>query len=163
MICGDTKEGDMRLLVRIRSSHRYPMVVEANVDHEFLERTHKLVRICEKIRKTMNGPARVIIENSRGEYVSLESPAVVQWVLNRAGVKEWSAIQYLIAPEDLLLGRIGRCLVQAGMRSRTLISAEGLWFEGSDEKDQYVSVVVDREGLSKLLEKQVSARDLILL
>jgi hypothetical protein len=52
------------------------MVMEATLTHDFLERTIKLVLICEKIRKTMNGAATVAIANCRGEFVLLESPSV---------------------------------------------------------------------------------------
>jgi hypothetical protein len=50
-----------------------PMVVEGNLHYQLLERVSKLVLICEKVRRTMNGPAKVTIESSRDEYVSLES------------------------------------------------------------------------------------------
>ena len=50
----------------------------------------------------MNGPAKVIIDNSRGEYVLLESQAVVRGKMTTAGVK---AVQSVVMPEDLLLGK----------------------------------------------------------
>ena len=75
--------------------------------------------ICEKIRRTMNGPAKVTIDNSRGDYVLLESQAVVRGVMTKAGVKDWQAVQHVVMPEGLLLGKWGACLVLAGMRSRT--------------------------------------------
>jgi hypothetical protein len=97
----------MRLLLRIKYACDPPMIVEANLDHEFLERVSKLVLICDKIRRTMNGPATVTIDNSRGEYVLLESEAVVQGVMAKAGVENWQAVQYVVIPEGLLLGRWG--------------------------------------------------------
>jgi hypothetical protein len=101
----------MRLLLRIKYPSDPPMVVEATLDHQFLERAHKLILICEKIRKTMNGPAKVTIDNSRGEYVLLESHAVVRSVMAKAGVKDWPAVQYIVLPEGLLIGKWGSCLV----------------------------------------------------
>lgn len=52
----------------------------------------------------MNGPAKVIIDNSRGEYVLLGSQGLFTGVMTTAGVK---AVQYVVMPEDLLLGRWG--------------------------------------------------------
>jgi hypothetical protein len=138
----------MRLLLRIKYPCDRPMVVEANLDYDFLERARKLMLICEKIRKTMNGPAKVTIDNSRGTYVLLESQAVVRGVMATAGVRDWQAVQYVVLPEGLLLGQWGACLALAGMRSQTLIDQEGLWFEGTDGTNEYVSVKVDRAGLN---------------
>jgi len=141
----------MRLLLRVEHLGDRPMVVEANIDHQFLERAHKLVLICQKIRRTMNGPAKVTIDNSRGNYVLLESEGVVRGVMAKAGVKDWQAVQYLVIPEGLLLGNWGPCLVMAGMRSQTVIDQDGLWFQGADGTCEYVSVKVDRQGLNRLL------------
>jgi hypothetical protein len=122
------------------------MVVEANLEHDFLERVWKLVLICEKIRKTMNGPAKITIDNSRGEYVSLESQAVVRAVMAKAGVKDWQAVQHIVISDNLMLGERGTCSVMAGMRrSQTFIDREGLWFQGNDETREHVSVKVDRK------------------
>jgi hypothetical protein len=38
------------------------MVVEVDLTAEYLERTRKLMRICQKIRQTMPRRARIIIE-----------------------------------------------------------------------------------------------------
>ena len=101
----------MRLLLRIKYPCDRLMVVEANLDHQFLERAHKLVMICEKIRRTMNGPAKVTIDNGRGQYFLLESQAVVRGVMAKAGVRDWQPVQYFVIPEGLLLGNWGSCLV----------------------------------------------------
>jgi hypothetical protein len=134
------------------------MVFEAQFHHDFLVRAHKLVLICEKIRRTMNGPARITIDTSR-EYVVLESQRVIRWVMAKARVKEWQGVQYVVIPGNLMLGHMGACLVLAGMRkSRMLIDPEGLWFRGNDESREYVSVKVDRQGLEKLLALEMEAQ-----
>ena len=149
----DTRKTKMLLLLRIESPSDRPMVVEASLDRDYLERALKLVLICHKIRKTMHGAAKITIGSGCGPYVLLDSKQVVQWVMAKAGVKEWQAVQYVVVPDDLLLGRIGRCLVLSGMRSSTvLIDEEGLWFQGRDDTTRYTSVKVDRQGLSSLLE-----------
>ena len=100
----------------------------------------------------MNGPARITIDTSR-EYEVLESQRVIRWVMAKAGVKEWQAVQYLMIPDSLMLGNLGTCVVLAGMRrSQMLIDREGLWFQGNDETREYVSVKVDIQGLNRLLE-----------
>jgi hypothetical protein len=143
----------MLLLLRIESPSDRAMVVEASLDRDFLERALKLVLICAKIRRTMNGAAKVTIERGRGPYVLLESQPVIQWVITKAGVKDWQAVRYLVVPDDLLLGRIGRCLVLTGMRSSTtVVDEEGLWFQGRDDTRRYSSIKVDRQGLNRLLQ-----------
>jgi hypothetical protein len=145
----------MRLLVRLKDPCEVPMVEEAQVDHDFLERAHKLVLICEKIRRTMHGAARITIDNSR-EYILLESETVIGWVMAKAGAKDWQAVQYLVIPDDLMLGDIGACLVLAGMRrSQTFIDQDGLWFQGNDGTREYAPLRVDRQGLEKLLALMV--------
>jgi len=52
---------------------RSAKVVEADPDCEFLELAWKLTRICEKIRRTMGGPGKITIENSRGTYLESRS------------------------------------------------------------------------------------------
>ena len=149
----------MRLLLRIKDPCDPPMVVEAQLDHDFLERAHKLALICGKIRRTMYGAARIIIDTSRGEYVLLESQTVIRWVMAKAGVKDWQAIQYVPIPDALMLGNLGACLVLAGMRrNQMLIDQDGLWFQGNDGTREYVSVRVDRQGLEKLLALMVRAQ-----
>ena len=71
--------------------------------------------------------------------------------MDKAGVKDWHAVQYVVIPEGLLLGNWGQCLVMAGIRSQTLIDHDGLWFQGTDGTNEYVSVKVDRQGLNGLL------------
>ena len=145
----------MLLLLRIEHPSEKPMVVEASLDRDYLERALKLVLICHKIRKTMHEAAKVIIGCGCGPYVLLDSKQVVQWVLAKAGVKEWQAVQYIVVPDDLLLGRIGHCLVLSGMRSSTVvIDEEGLWFRGKDDTRLYSSVKVDRQGLNRLLQSK---------
>jgi hypothetical protein len=143
----------MLLLLRIEHPSEQPMVVEASLDRDYLERALKLVLICHKIRQTMHGAAKVIIGSGCGPYVLLDSKQVVQWVIAKAGVKEWQAVQYVVVPDDLLLGKIGRCLVLAGLRSSTVVIDEvGLWFRGKDDTRQYCSIKVDRQGLNRLLQ-----------
>jgi hypothetical protein len=151
----------MRLLVRLKDPCVPPMVVEARFDHDFLERAHKLVLICGKIRRTMYGAAKITIDTSR-EYVLLESDAVIRWVLANAGTKDWQAVQYLMIPDGLMLGELGRCLVMAGMRrNQMLIDQDGLWFQGTDGTSEYVSVKVDRRGLEKLLALPVRTQQTV--
>ena len=88
----------MLLLLRIESPSDHPMVVETSLDPDYLERALKLVLICHKIRQTMHGAAKVIIGSGCGPYVLLDSKQVVQWVMAKAGVKEWQAVQYIVVP-----------------------------------------------------------------
>jgi hypothetical protein len=149
----------MRLLLRLKHPCDRPMVVEANLDHDFLVRAHKLVLICGKIRRTMYGAARITIDTSRGEYILLENQTVIRWVMAKAGVKDWHAVQYLVIPDNLMLGDMGACLVMAGMRrNQTLIDQDGLWFQGNDGTMEYVSVKVDRQGLQELLALMVGTQ-----
>jgi len=134
----------MRLLLRLQWPVDRPMVVEANPDREFLERAWKLTRICEKIRRTMGGPGKVTIENSRGNYISLHSEAEIRRLVAMAGVKEWNQVRSLLIPKTL---RFNGCLVLAGMRSHTLVDEDGLWFEGTDGTNSFVSVRLDTDWL----------------
>ena len=153
----------MRLLVRLKDPCDPPMVVEAQLDKDFLERAHKLVLICEKIRRTMCGAARITIDTSR-EYVLLESQTVIRWVMAKSGVEEWKAVQYLMIQDNLMLGNMGACLVLAGMRrNQMLIDQDGLWFQGNDETREYVSVKVDLQALEKLLALMVRAQKTVFL
>ena len=127
------------------------MIVEARLDRDYLERTLKLVLICHKIRKTMHGAAKITIGSGCGSFVLLDSQ-VVKWIMVRAGVKEWQAVQHVAISDDLMLGRIGRCIVLAGMRTSTVVIDEGgLWFQGADERYQYSTVKVNRYGFNILL------------
>ena len=66
------------------------MSVEVDLEREFLERVWKLMLIGEKIGQTMYGRAQVTIQNGRGNYVSIQSEAVVRRLLAMARVKAWS-------------------------------------------------------------------------
>jgi hypothetical protein len=142
----------MQVLFRIEHPSEQHMIVEARLDRDYLERALKLVLICHKIRTTMHGAATVTINSGCGPFVLLDAKQVIKWIMAKAGVKEWQAVQYLVVPDDLLLGNIGRCIVLAGMRSSTVvIDEQGLCFQGRDDRYQYSSVKVHRHGLSTLL------------
>jgi hypothetical protein len=72
--------------------------------------------------------------------------------MTKAKVQDWQAVQYFVVPDDLLLGKRGRCLTMAGMRSWTVIDEGGLWFGGTDGTSEYASVKVDRHGLNRLVK-----------
>jgi hypothetical protein len=57
-----------RLLLRLEWPRDQVMVVGVNLERDFLERAWKLILICEKIRHTMHGPARVIIQNAQCDF-----------------------------------------------------------------------------------------------
>lgn len=136
----------MLLLLRIERSSEQPMFVEARLDRDYLERALKLVLICHKIRKTMHGAAKITIGSG-----CLDHP-VGMWIVAKAGIKEWQAVQHIAIPDDLMLGRIEPCIDLAGMRSAGIvIDEDGLWFQGGDERYQYSTVKVNRQGLSSLL------------
>lgn len=122
-----------KLVVRLEWPADVPMLVEVELDHGFLQRVWKLMLICEKIKRTMNGSARVTIDNARCQYVAIHSEAPIRRVLSMAKVKEWRQLQCLWVRGDLVLGKVGQCRVMAGMRgSQTLIDQDGFWFEGGD-------------------------------
>jgi hypothetical protein len=130
-----------RLLLRLESPVNEPMVVEVKLEHDFLERLWKLMLICEKIRVTMQGRAKVIIENACCHFVSIHSEAPIQRLLAKAKVKEWNQLHSLWVPSDFLLGNLGVCRAVAGMRgSQTIVNQDGLWFEGSDGTHYFSSV-----------------------
>jgi hypothetical protein len=66
-----------------------------------------------------------------------------------------AGIQYVVIPEGLLLAT-GEQPGYGRNAKPELIDREGLWFQGTDGRTEYVSVKVDRTGLNKLLalEKQ---------
>ena len=141
----------MQVLFRLEHPSEQPMIVEARLDRDYLERALKLVLICHKIRKTMHGVAKITIGSGCGPFVLLDSP-VVKWITAKAGVKEWQAVRYVTIPDDLMLGNIGRCIVLAGLRSSiVVIDEDGLWFQGRDETYQYSTVKMNRHGLNSLL------------
>jgi hypothetical protein len=45
--------------------------VQAELAAGFLERVWELMLICEKIRRTMHGHAKVVIEDANCQYVSI--------------------------------------------------------------------------------------------
>ena len=100
------------------------MIVEARLDPDYLERALKLVLICQKIRRTMHSAATVTIGRGCGPFVLTDSQQVVKWIMAKAGVKEWPAVQYVAIPDNLTLGSMGRCIVLAGMRSSTVVIDE---------------------------------------
>lgn len=135
-----------RLLLRLQWPSNEPMVVEVDLERDFLERVWKLMLICEKIGRTMYGRAQVTIQNGRGNYVSIQSEAVVRRLVAMARMKEWSEVHCLSVRDDFLLGNIGRCLGLAGLRSQTVIDQDELWFEGSDMSgNQFVSARLTRD------------------
>ena len=116
-----------RLLLRLRFPTHEPMVVQVDLTADYLERTRKLMLICEKIRQTMRGRARVIIEDAPCRFVSIVSEAPIQRLLAIGRVKEWCQLQSIWIPEGFLLGELGHCRVMAGMRRK------GFGFEGMTE------------------------------
>ena len=79
--------------------------------------------ICDKIKQTM--------------------PPSIHRLISLARAKDWEDFKGLWVPEDF---RIEGCRVLAGMRSTcTLIEDDGLWFEGSDGSQLFVSVRLGRE------------------
>jgi hypothetical protein len=143
-----------RLLLRLQWPSNEPMVVEVYLERDFLERVWKLMLICEKIRRTMYGPAQVTIQNGRGNYVSIQSEAVVRRLVAMARVKEWNEVHWLWVRDDFLLGNIGRCLGLAGLRSQTVIDQDEVWFEGTDmSSNQFVSARLTRDWVRKELNR----------
>jgi hypothetical protein len=128
-----------------------PMVVEVEGLHrDFLERLWKLMLICEKIKRTIRGRARVIIENAPCHFATIDSEAPIRHLLAMARVKEWNRFQCVWIPNDLLLGSLGQCRVMAGMRGgRTIVEEDGLWFDGTDGSPVFVSVRLGREWMGK--------------
>jgi hypothetical protein len=112
----------------------------------FLERVWKLMLICEKIRRTMHGPAKVVIEDAPCQYASILSQAPIERLLSMAKVEEWRQLKCLWLPENLLLGRLGQCRVMAGMRkSQTIVDEDGFWLRGHDKTHEFVSVTLGRD------------------
>jgi hypothetical protein len=145
-----------RLLLRLQWPSDEPMVVEVGLEREFLERVWKLMLICEKIRRTMYGPALVTIQNGRGNYVSIQSETVVRRLVAMARVKDWREVHWLWVHDDFLLGNIGRCLGLAGPRSQTVIDKDELWFEAADmSSNQFVSARLTRDWVRKELNRLV--------
>ena len=67
--------------MRLRFPTHEPMVVQVDLTADYLERTRKLMLICRKIRQTMRGRARVIIEGAPCLFVSIMSEAPIQRLL----------------------------------------------------------------------------------
>jgi hypothetical protein len=92
-----------RLLLRLQWPTEEPLVVEMNIEADFLERVWKLMLICDKIRRTMHGRAKVIIENAPCHYIAIHGRAPIQRLLTMAKVKEWHQLQFLWIPRDFHL------------------------------------------------------------
>jgi hypothetical protein len=73
-----------RLIVRLRVPSMDKMVVEVELGREYLGRCWKLMLICGKIRRTMHGRARVVIEDAHCQFVSIMSEAPIQRLLSIA-------------------------------------------------------------------------------
>jgi len=146
-----------RLLLRLQWPTEEPLVVEMNIEADFLERVWKLMLICEKIRRTMRGPAKVIIENAPCHYIAIYGRAPIQRLLVMAKVKEWHQLQFLWIPRDFQLGRIGNCRLIAGMReSWTIVDENGFWIEGRDGNHQFMSIKLGREWMRQNLSDSVA-------
>ena len=143
-----------RLIVRLQFPTNEPMVVEIALTTEFLQRVWKLMLICQKIRRTMHGRARVVIDDAHCQYVSILSEAPIQRLLAMAGVNRWQLLQYVWIPNDFLLGRLGQCRVTAGMRrSQTIVDEDGFWLRGHDGAHEVVSVTLGRDWVNRELAK----------
>jgi hypothetical protein len=146
-----------RLLLRLQWPTEEPLVVEMNIEADFLERVWKLMLICDKIRRTMHGRAKVIIENAPCHYIAIHGRAPIQRLLTMAKVKEWHQLQFLWIPRDFHLDRIGNCRLIAGMReSWTMVDENGFWIEGRDGTHQFISVKLGREWMRQNLSDRVA-------
>jgi hypothetical protein len=143
-----------RLLLRLQWPSDETMVGEVDLDPDFLERVWKLMLICEKIKRTMHGRAKVTIEDARCHYVAIHSEGPIRYLLAMARVKEWRQLQGVWIPSDLLLGNLGQFRVTAGMRrSQTTVEPDGFWLEGSDGPNQFVSVRLGRDWVRQQLHR----------
>ena len=92
--------------------------------------------ICDKIKQTM--------------------PPSIHRLISLARANDWEDFKGLWVPEDF---RIEGCRVLAGMRSTcTLIEDDGLWFEGSDGSQLFVSVRLGKEWLGRELGRASAKR-----
>jgi len=140
------------LLVRLQFPTHEPMVVEAEFSAGFLERVWKLMLICEKIRRTMHGPGKVVIEDAHCQYVSILGDTPIQRLLAMARVNQWQLLQSVWIPSDFLVGRLGQCRVMAGMRrSQTIVNEHGFWLRGHDGTHEFVSVTLGRDWILREL------------
>ena len=143
-----------RLLLRLRFPTHEPMVVQVHLTADYLERTRKLMLICQKIRQTMRGRARVIIEDAPCHFVSIMSEAPIQRLLAIGRVKEWCQLQSIWIPDDFLLGKLGHCRVMAGMRrNQTIVEEDGFWIRGHDGAHELVSVTLGKDWVIRELAK----------
>ena len=128
------------------------MVFEVELGREYLSRCWKLMLICGKIKQTMQGVAgRVSIQNHHGSYIWIFSPTSIHRLVSLARAKGWEDFRCLWVPEDF---RLEGCRVLAGMRSTcTLIEDDGLWFEGSDGSELFVSVWLGKEWIGRELRR----------
>jgi hypothetical protein len=142
-----------RLLLPLNSPTNPPMVVEVEGLHrDFLERLWKLMLICEKIKRTMHGRARVIIENAPCHFATIDSEAPIRHLLAMAKVREWNQFQCVWIPSNLLLGNLGQCRVIAGMRrSQTIVDEDRFWLRGHDGTHEFVSATLGRDWVIRQL------------
>ena len=71
-----------RLLLPLQCPTNPPMVVaNRGLERDFLERIWKRMLICKKIKRTMYGRARIIIENARCEFVTIHSEAPIRYLV----------------------------------------------------------------------------------
>ena len=140
-----------RLLVRLRVPSMDKMVLAVELGREYLGRCLKLMLICGKIKQTMQGTGRVIVQNYYGSYIWIFSPTSIYRLVSLARVKDWEDFKSLWVPEDF---RIEGGRVLAGMRSSCiLIEDDGLWFEGTDGSHLFVSVRLGRDWVRRELGK----------
>ena len=133
------------LIVRLADERRETMVAEIKIDQAFLERIWKLMLICRKIRQTMGGKARVSIELPCS-FVSLYGSRPIQFLLTKAGLKEWRQFYSAWIPGDVLLGELGQCRVEAGLQgSELLVEQDAFWIEGHSATHNLKSVNLSRE------------------
>ena len=97
----------------------------------------------------MQGVGRVTIQNHHENYVRIFNSVSIHRLVSLARARDWEDFKCLWVPEDF---RIEGCRVLAGMRSTcTLIEDDGLWFEGSDGSQLFVSVRLGKEWIGKEL------------
>ena len=140
-----------RLIVRLRVPSMDKMVIEVELEREYLSRCLKLMLICGKIKRTMRGAGRVTIQSHHGNYVWIFNPASIHRLVSLARARDWEDLNCLWVPEGF---RIEGCRVLAGMRSTCiLIEDDGLWLEGTDGCHLFVSVRLGRDWLKQELRQ----------
>ena len=141
------------LIVRLEDQKRGAMVAEIKMDQAFLERIWKLMLICQKIRQTMGGKARVSIELSCF-FVLLYGPRPIQFLLTRARLKEWRQFQSAWIPGDIPLGELGQCRVEAGLQgSELVVEQDAFWIEGHGATHNLKSLNLSRQWVKQQLSR----------